>query len=333
MITTDGGPEFMSVKFKQALRDYGVHHRVSTPHNPHANCRAELGVKTMKRIIRENVGSDGNLRTPKFVKAMLQYKNTPDRDWGVSPAECIFGRQLTDYLPVSKQNFLQNSNNKWRRTLEERERALKPRYSALEKRWRENTKKLRPLDIGDRVTVQDRHGNTPNRWSRCGTVVGIGDFDDYTLKLDGSRATTRRNRRHLRKHKGAPTNSAQWPDWTPPATGKMAAAQPAAQPTVQGTRSDEPAPTIAEPAAEDEPAVDVETEVLDTSPDLHPEQSAVATETQQRVSTRSTKGQSTRYNDYDMNAVDVGIDCLVGMQLVKVEGGTLYYNFIPDLKQ
>ena len=166
VITTDGGPEFMSVKFKQALRDYGVHHRVSTPYNPHANCRAELGVKTMKRIIRENVGSDGNLRTPKFVKAMLQYKNTPDRDWGISPAECIFGRQLTDYLLVSKQNFLQNCSNEWKCTLEERERAFKPRYSALEKRWRQNTKKLQPLNVGDRVTVQDRHGNTPNKWSR-----------------------------------------------------------------------------------------------------------------------------------------------------------------------
>ena len=68
-----------------------MHHRVSTPHNPHANCRAELGVKTVKRLIRDNVGSDSNLRTTKFVRAMLQYKNTPSHDWAVLPAECVAG--------------------------------------------------------------------------------------------------------------------------------------------------------------------------------------------------------------------------------------------------
>ena len=139
---TEGGPEFMSMRFKQTFMNDGVHHIVSTPNNPHTNCRAELGVKTMKRMIRENIGSDGNLRTSKFVRAMLQYKNTPSRNWGMSPAECIFGRALMDYLPITSQSFLQTGETSWSRTMAAREQALEPRYSKLKERW--SVKKLDP---------------------------------------------------------------------------------------------------------------------------------------------------------------------------------------------
>ena len=52
ILSTDGGPEFMSGAMQKVLQDYGVHHRVSTAHNPHYNCRAELGVKSVKRLFR-----------------------------------------------------------------------------------------------------------------------------------------------------------------------------------------------------------------------------------------------------------------------------------------
>ena len=62
----------------------------------------------------------------------------------------------------------------------------------------EHTKKLMPLKMGDLVSVQNQHGNKPLRWNHTGTVVEVGDFDKYMIKMDGSGRLTTRNRRALR---------------------------------------------------------------------------------------------------------------------------------------
>ena len=52
----DGAQCYTSEKVEKLLKTYGIHHRVSLMLNAHANCREELGVKTMKRmIIMDNV--------------------------------------------------------------------------------------------------------------------------------------------------------------------------------------------------------------------------------------------------------------------------------------
>ena len=45
---------------------------------PHSNCRIELSVKTIRILLRNNVGSHVSLEVDKFRRGMLQYKNTPD---------------------------------------------------------------------------------------------------------------------------------------------------------------------------------------------------------------------------------------------------------------
>ena len=104
--TTVGGKNYTSEKTENFLRQYGIEHRVSSVANPHANCRAELAVKSMKRLIRDNVTLDGNLDTVKFSRAILQYRNTKDRDTGKSPAEFLMGRQLRDFLPKTKAQLV-----------------------------------------------------------------------------------------------------------------------------------------------------------------------------------------------------------------------------------
>ena len=78
-IATDGGL-YMSYETQKFLADYGVKHRLSSVAFAQSNKRAELGVKSMKRLIRENTGSDGSLTNDRFLQALMTYRNTPDRN-------------------------------------------------------------------------------------------------------------------------------------------------------------------------------------------------------------------------------------------------------------
>ena len=54
-LATDGGPEFTATTTRQFLKDWGIHHRLSSVAFPHSNCRAEIGVKSVKWIITDNI--------------------------------------------------------------------------------------------------------------------------------------------------------------------------------------------------------------------------------------------------------------------------------------
>ena len=71
-LSSDGGPEFISHLTGEFLHQWGVHHRLSSVAFPHSNCRAEIGVKTVKRLITGNVGKEGSLNVDAFQKAILQ---------------------------------------------------------------------------------------------------------------------------------------------------------------------------------------------------------------------------------------------------------------------
>ena len=69
----------------------------------------------------------------------------------------------------------------------------------LKERLSENVKKLKPLEVGDACVVQNQSGNYPKRWDKTSTVIEIGKFDQYRVRMDGSRRITLRNKKFLRK--------------------------------------------------------------------------------------------------------------------------------------
>ena len=72
----------MAYETQKFLKDYGIKRRLSSVAFAQSNKRAELGVKSMKRLIRENTNREGSLTNDKFHQALMTYRNTPDRDTG-----------------------------------------------------------------------------------------------------------------------------------------------------------------------------------------------------------------------------------------------------------
>ena len=131
-IASDGGTEYMSHEIQSLLKRYGVRLRVSSVGNPHSNQRAEVGVKSIRRLLRGNLGPSGGLNNDNFAMAILEYRNTPMQSTGMSPAETLFGRQLRDFVPLTSQNYVPSPQ--WLTKMRERELKVK---KAHQLRWSE----------------------------------------------------------------------------------------------------------------------------------------------------------------------------------------------------
>ena len=196
-LTSDGGPEFASHATRAFLKTWGVHHRISSAYHPHANCRAEVAVKTMKRLIAGNTGPGGSL-SDRFHKALLQYRNGPDPTTKTSPAMCLFGRSTRDLLPGIPNKY--KPHTEWADRMDLRERALSKRTISGRARWDEHSQGLTPLKCGDTVLVQNQTGRHPTKWDKTGKVVEVLQYHQYAVRTDGSGRLTTRNRRYLRRY-------------------------------------------------------------------------------------------------------------------------------------
>ena len=194
-LSSDGGTQFTSKETKEFMENYGIRSRISSVANPHSNCRAEIGVKTMKRLLADNTGPGGSLDNDKVLRAILQYRNTPDPETGMSPAEVIFGRQIRDFTPVLPGKY--KPRDEWLNIMQSREKLLSRRHVRDHERWSEHTQRLPPLKVGDNVFIQNQVGNHPKKWDKSGVIVEVKQNHQYVVRTNGSGMPTLRNRKYL----------------------------------------------------------------------------------------------------------------------------------------
>jgi len=95
-----------------------------------------------------NISSNGELDNDLFLRALLQLRNTPEADCGLSPAEIVFGHPLRDAFSFINR-LVKFSNHhiprKWRETWKAKENALRIRAGRNDAALAEYTRPLGSL--------------------------------------------------------------------------------------------------------------------------------------------------------------------------------------------
>ena len=176
---------------KKFLSNWGVRHRLSSVKYPQSNGRAELAVKAGKRLIHDNTNPNGSLDNDKAARALLQHRNTPIQELGLSPAQILLHRQLRDSIPARPMHYRLHKD--WIISAEERERAFAKRNQGIKNSYNEHSLPLSPLNIQTAVQIQDK-----GRWKKTGRVTEVLPNRQYRIRMDGSGRVTLRNRRFLK---------------------------------------------------------------------------------------------------------------------------------------
>ena len=156
----------------------------SSAYTPRSNLWDEATVKSMKRVLQGNIAPNGELNTETFCRALLNYRNTPDRETGRSPAQVVFGRVLHNTVPIRKYGY--KPCREWLLVQEERERALARRHVASREPWDRAIRPLTPLVVGTIVSVQSQRGDNKDKWDNLGVIMECLPLDWYKVRIDGS---------------------------------------------------------------------------------------------------------------------------------------------------
>ena len=108
----------------------------------------------------DNTGPYGSLNNDAFLRAILQYRNTPDGETGISPAMYLYRHPIRDFLPNLNISKWQQAD--WRGAIATCNDILIDRNEKSQARLTEHTRNLPPLKVGNKVFVQNQVGNAPH---------------------------------------------------------------------------------------------------------------------------------------------------------------------------
>ena len=168
----------------------GISHITSTPTYPQGNGKIEATVKSMKKLIQTS-WTGRHIDDDKLTRALLQYRNTPSRKDGLSPAMKLFGKPIQDTLLAHRRAF----SEQWQRNTAEAEMQATNTNEYVEKYYNQHSHTLPDINVGSHVAIQNSDSKC---WEIYGIVTDIGPNRRYYIKTQGGRVLVR-NRRFLRR--------------------------------------------------------------------------------------------------------------------------------------
>lgn len=173
---------FNSFKFKEFANAWNFNLVFSSPRYPQSNGLAEKGVSIAKNLIKKFF-ADG--KYDDFQLGLLEYKNTPLPDIGLSPAQLFMGRNLKTRLPISIQNLKPNNFN-----YNEIQNKIINKRARQEYYYNKNAKSLPSLKNNENIMIRKN-----NVW-HPGQVISKYNNRSYIVK-DENGTNLRRNRKFL----------------------------------------------------------------------------------------------------------------------------------------
>nr|XP_040576564.1 uncharacterized protein K02A2.6-like [Lepeophtheirus salmonis] len=99
VLESDGETNFSSREFQEFLSFWGVEWRCSSPHNPQSNGLAEACVKKLKYLVKKTMNGN-KIDQSKINLGILEMRNTPRIEDGLSPTKIVFGRSTRSIIPM-----------------------------------------------------------------------------------------------------------------------------------------------------------------------------------------------------------------------------------------
>lgn len=114
-LVTDNGRSFTSTEFKEFCAKVGVKHTFTPPYHPATNGAAERFVETFKFTVTK-IKESGYSLTSAINLFLMDYRGSPQRTTGVSPARLMLGREIRNRLsllrPPPLREFIQEKVEK-----------------------------------------------------------------------------------------------------------------------------------------------------------------------------------------------------------------------------
>ena len=136
----------------------------------------------MKKLIRTS-WNGRSLDEDKLTFALLQYRNTPSRKDGLSPAQKLYGRPIQDTIPAHRRAF----SAEWQRNAKEAEQQASDHRENAETFYNARARNLPEIHVGCNVALQN---SETKLWDTYGIVTDIGPHRRFFIKTQSGRFLT-----------------------------------------------------------------------------------------------------------------------------------------------
>ncbi|KAG1650875.1 U6 small nuclear RNA (adenine-(43)-N(6))-methyltransferase [Nymphon striatum] len=182
ILKSDNGPEYSSFEFKTFVNKYNIKHITSSPRYPQSNGFAERTVQTAKNLLKKAKEDKQDVEI-----SLLELRNTPLKNLGLSPAEILMGRKTRSWLPIKKsllnptQDFHMSITDNFRQSQQQQKHY-----------YDKTSKNLQKIHKNEHVRMRDGKQWIPAKCIETEDNVGPRS---YLLQCKG--ATFRRNRKDI----------------------------------------------------------------------------------------------------------------------------------------